>query len=121
MSIETIFAKLDKAIRKEKYEAADLFALIGSFIQEAPGIAYAMSQHASEILAPGHPIPYGTYTDVAVEVYRRTFFDPEEAAKYGTDQMVNDPVALDHFVNFLISPENAAAPHQINAPCHATH
>jgi hypothetical protein len=89
-------------LRKEQWTDIEIFTLIGNFADAEPVIARALSFHTRDVLheAGENEIDY---TDVACEVYRRTFFDPEQATKYGTEHFTANGEILDHFVSYLVT------------------
>lgn len=89
-------------IRTQEWTDVDLFALIGNFAVVAPDIAHALSFHARDILADSSEDI--DYTDLVSQVYMRTFFEPANAAKYGTGHYAGeDGERLPHFVDYMIT------------------
>lgn len=102
--ITAIFADLETVLRRTEYTDVDLFDLIGSFSDSSPTIAKAMSFHARDIL--GSTNEEANYTDIMVEVFRRTFFDDEMAARYGTNMMIGNPVQARGLVDYITTRSN---------------
>jgi hypothetical protein len=102
----------------------DAFRLIGSFIREAPDIAYALCAHIHDAIqetytvaelaqqdqaavegrTQGEPLEYFVdvnYNQVITLAYERAFFNQETAGKYGTERYAQDLPALDALVGYL--------------------
>lgn len=107
---QTIFARMATAMRNNSYLESDLYDLIGSFAEVAddnPGysrIAAALAYHARDIVIETGPPE--SYTELMIEVYRRTFFDAEFAAIYGTQDLQGSPF-LTQFASFVTDAVNA--------------
>ncbi len=102
---ELIFSKLEKAMVARKYASKDLFHIIGAFVEDCPVVSRALAFHSRDILSEieTQKIEFD-YTEVVVEAYRRTFFDTELAARYGTDEFPKQGIEhLTSFVEFLLS------------------
>jgi hypothetical protein len=100
--MQMIFAPLIPVLAARNFQSADLFELIGQFVETSPRIAQAMAFHARDILMEA--TPPATHSAHVTEVYRRTFFDKEYAQKYGTSDMLEKGIeTMRSFVEYLIS------------------
>lgn len=115
--MQEIFAPLNTALHAEQYSIVDLLDVIGGFALE-PGqhnIAAALALHSRDYLEenPGKTLEGSS---VMSEAYRRTFFDAEKSAIYGTDEVIKlGPVAVKSFVAFLIDGLQADREHGAGA------
>jgi hypothetical protein len=102
---EVLFAPMKAALLREPYGICDLFELIGHWINTPrPDVGAAMAYHARDILTEN---PNLNYSHVIAEVYRRTFFDPETAQKYGTLDMAQQPTHMhEAFVHHVVESLN---------------
>ena len=101
MQVDQIFAPLREELSKRGYTTADLFEMIGCWVEDAPHISRAMALHSRDILATSHSTDA---TAILIEVYRRTFFDRTCAVLYGTAQLCEEgPAALDGLVAYVIA------------------
>lgn len=101
---QAAFTRLEaEYIRTEEWTDIDIFTLVGNFCDADPNIARALAFHSRDVLHEAGDVELN-YTDVVVEVYRRTFFDPAEAAKYGTERFTDNTHGhLDVFVDHMIT------------------
>lgn len=106
--MEHIFAPLRSALLAHNYTLPDLLEVIGCFAQSEgqQHIATAISFHASDYIAEnkGGEVQYNA---LLAEAYRRTFFDPEKAAKYNTDHiLLQGETHMQQFADYLIGSIN---------------
>lgn len=82
---QTSFAILQAAMQPEILYDYDLFDIVGSWVATRPYVAMAMLAHAADITRGGTDDL--TYTDIIIEVYRRTFFENEQPSDYGLEAL----------------------------------
>lgn len=100
--MQAIFAPLIPVFAARNFQPADLFELIGQFVETNPGVAQAMAYHARDILMEA--TSPATSSAHVTEVYRRTFFDIEYAQKYGTSEMLEKGTeTMKSFAEYLVT------------------
>lgn len=95
---QAIYARLANVIDKENPGMAGLLATIATQMAQAPQVASAMLSHLRDIY---HDDANTTPVEACREMYRRTFFDPETAALYGTGHIPEQTQLLENFVHGL--------------------
>lgn len=91
--LQSIFDSLAEGIRGQSFGEEDIYDIIGGFASmgaEHPmmaRIASAMAFHVKDIFQESQEEM--AYCEVAVEMYRRTFFDETYAVRYGTSNIMS--------------------------------
>lgn len=98
--IDSIFEMMEKAIRLNTYEADDLMYMIADLIPASPALAAAISNHAADFIHEREA--EHSWTDIVVESYRRSLFDIDASAKYGTSYLTDNIPAMREFVTSYI-------------------
>lgn len=111
------FEPLKKAFLSQDFYVADVFDMLGGFAGTWPDVAKAMSYHIRDILIEYANADDGDddtntkpWTETVTEAYRRTFFDPEHAAKYGTARFAT-PENLAQISAFITKCYSGARPY----------
>lgn len=104
-AIDDVFAMMEDAIRLNTYQADDLFSMVADLIPVNAVLAEAIAKHASDFIVDIRN--WGeqestTWTDIVVEAYRRSLFDIEYSALYGTSYFVTNLPAMKDFVTGYI-------------------
>ncbi len=103
--INSHFERLAAAVRQQEHTDVDFFHMIGEMVSVEPRVGAAFAFHARDIL--GSSTEDVNYSELVIEVYRRTFFDNEQSKKYNTAYFADDPVMAKNFVDFLLDLESA--------------
>lgn len=104
--IKRIFEPVAAAICRQDLSIGDLLNIIGGFAGTSPRIAQAMAFHARDFMGELDDArdDTRTYSNIIAETYRRTFFDEEQATKYGTEALYEQgPETLKSFADHLLS------------------
>jgi hypothetical protein len=116
-----VFKPLEAAIRADdEYSDADLFDIIGGISAQSGRVGASMCFHVRDIIKE-HGAADLSYTDITIQAYWRTFFSPEHAGKYGTDEWVHLPAKLAEFAAYLIDPTSTEVTHADPAPIPTAH
>ena len=91
------FAQIAAIIRKETHNDASLFRMLADIVPHNATFAYALGMHIADVLDGHQQGGDVAYTEVLVEAYRRTLFDPLAAAKHGPDYFDGDPERAEDF------------------------
>jgi hypothetical protein len=109
-----VFEPLRQVLAKQTFFDYTLYDIIADFVTVQPQVAYAMASHARDITQ--HEADEDmTYTDLVIEVYRRTFYDPDKSKEYGTSFYADDPAMLQQLTNFMVDS------YAMDAANHAAH
>lgn len=81
--LKAAFVPLKDALIQYNLSDIDMLNLIGGYARSNPVIAQALTFHARDYLTE-RGTDAVSYSDVIVEMYWRTFFDPEVSKLYGT-------------------------------------
>lgn len=100
-----IFEPVEAYIRTEEHTDSSLFRFVAALAESAPPFAAAFSRHIADIIDEMGADDL-TYSDIMVHAYWRTYFSPEHAGKYGTDELAHDRAKLQHFASYLIDPSS---------------
>lgn len=102
--MQAVFEPLSQKLQTRVFTDIDLLELIGEFAGNNPPVAVALAFHARDILTEHDKADTHTeYTQVVIETYRRTFFDADAAALYGTQHIPQQgPEALGELSKYLI-------------------
>lgn len=84
--ISAIFEPLRLAITEQNYDDSDVFDLIGAAAEQSPITAVAYALHMRDFIRENSEREF-TWAEAVAEVYRRTYFDEEQATKYGTQEV----------------------------------
>lgn len=104
---EAIFAPLRAAILESTIMESDIFDGIAALILQDPAHAISFTLHMRDIMREYESNPAGpemTYNDLAVETYRRSYFDHDTVQRHGGSlTLANDHKRLSQFVQFVSS------------------
>lgn len=119
--VQEAYDPLYEALSGRDYPLAAVFEFIGAAVNINSQLGYAMAYHARditvEIVEAGDPVKLDdlNWGNILAEIHRRTFFDTQEAEKYGTEWFAaNGPEHLKKFSEHIITGlklEDAAAEH----------
>ena len=120
--MQEIFTPLREAFDSSPMDASTFLQIVASFISnDRPVVAHAMAGHMSEILQESEFSKEPTNWSRAVgETYWRTFFDLEQAERYGTHELLQQgEESMIQFRDILLSDVQAMVAQLASGSFHA--